>query len=355
VFVDYVEVYCKGGDGGNGCVSFRREKYVPRGGPDGGDGGHGGDVVLIADPHLTTLYDLRLKPHVKAERGRHGQGKKRFGKSGQDLEIKVPIGTIVREGEDVLADLSEPGERFVVARGGRGGKGNARFATATQRAPRHAQPGEEGQERQVVLELKSIADIGLVGLPNAGKSTLLNQLTAATPKVASYPFTTTQPHLGVMAGDGDERITLADIPGLIEGAHTGAGLGDRFLRHIERTTILVHLVAIEPEIEEVTEWLERYRAIRTELTSYSPVLAAKPEILAVNKIDLTTKERLSEILDLFRENGREALAISAANGDGLEEMKGRMLETYQRVVERTGAGIDPSKPESMSENNEESV
>lgn len=339
MFVDYVEVYCKGGDGGSGCISFRREKFVPRGGPDGGDGGKGGDVVLEADLHLTTLYDLRLKPHLKAKPGRHGSGKKRFGKSGDDLLVKVPLGTVVREGEVILAEMLQPGMRFVVARGGRGGRGNARFATPTDRAPRRYEPGVDGEERKVILELKSIADVGLVGFPNAGKSTLLTRLTAATPKIAAYPFTTKQPVLGVLQRGYDERLTLADIPGLIEGAHQGAGLGHRFLRHIERTKIIVHLVAIQPEeTPDPDDLWERYEAIRREVASYSPQLATKPEIVVINKIDLADIEASEDLLKSFQANGIDPILASGITGEGLDKLTDRV---FALAGERNAASESP--------------
>lgn len=327
MFVDYVKVLCKGGDGGNGCCSFRREKHVPRGGPDGGDGGNGGDVVFEADPHLVTLYDLRLRPHLRAKRGRHGEGNRRHGRSGEDLTVRVPLGTVVREGDRVLADLSRLQQRFVVAAGGKGGRGNARFATATNQAPRRADPGQPGQERTVHLDLKLIADVGLIGLPNAGKSTLLSQLTAATPKIASYPFTTRQPNLGVLERGFDQRVTIADIPGLIEGAHQGVGLGDRFLRHIERTRILIHLIAVPPEDSEVEKIWADYQAVRHETGAYSAALAAKPEIVAINKIDLvTTEEKREEIASALCEHGVEALSISARHGEGLDKLVERVFQ-----------------------------
>lgn len=336
MFVDYVEVFCKGGDGGNGCVSFRREKYVPRGGPDGGDGGKGGDVVLVADPHLITLYDLRLKPHLRAERGRHGQGNCRHGRSGEDLVVRVPLGTVVREGEKILADLSRPGQRFVVAKGGRGGRGNARFASPTNRAPRRFEEGQPGQERTVALELKLIADIGLVGLPNAGKSTLLRRLTAATPEVAPYPFTTRQPYLGVLERSLDERLTIADIPGLIEGAHKGSGLGDRFLRHIERTKVLVHIVAVKMDDGDLNRLWDDYRIVRGEIAAYSQVLARRPELVVINKIDLLAdRARCERIAAIFRAHGIEPVLISAREGEGLDGLVEKMFAAMGELA--TGA------------------
>lgn len=340
MFVDYVKVFCQGGDGGNGCSSFRREKFVPRGGPDGGDGGKGGDVVLEVDPHLMTLYDLRLRSHLRAKRARHGQGSNRHGRNGEDLVMKVPMGTVVREGETLLADLPRPGQRFVVAKGGRGGRGNARFRSATNRAPRECEPGQAGEERTVVLELKLIADVGLVGLPNAGKSTLLTRLTAATPEIADYPFTTKKPNLGVLERGYDRRLTIADIPGLIEGAHQGAGLGDRFLRHIERTRMLVHLVAVPGEGLEPEKLAEDYEAIRHELAAYSPALAEKPEILAVNKIDLAaSRTEREELASMLRGKGvGDPLLISAREAEGIE---GLIERVFGCLDELEGAGEDP--------------
>jgi len=348
VFVDYVKVLCKGGDGGNGCVSFRREKHVPRGGPDGGDGGKGGDVVFEVDPHLATLYDLRLRPHLRAERGRHGKGGGRHGRNGEMLTVRVPMGTVVREGDHILADLSRPSQRFVVAAGGKGGRGNARFATATNRAPRHSEPGQPGQERTVDLDLKLIADVGLVGLPNAGKSTLLSQLTAATPKIADYPFTTRQPYLGVLERGFDRRATIADIPGLIEGAHQGTGLGDRFLRHIERTRILIHLVAVSSaENSELEKLWEDYQAVRREISAYSPALIAKTEIVAINKIDLVeTEKKREEIASALREHGIEAFPISARYGEGLD----RLVERIFQCLDEAGSSQQNDAGQSMAEN-----
>ena len=335
MFVDYVEIAVKGGDGGNGCVAFRREKFVPRGGPSGGDGGKGGDVIFVADPYLVTLYDIQLRRHFTAERGRNGEGNNRHGRNGEDVIVHIPLGTIVREGDTVLADLSRPGERFVVARGGRGGRGNARFASSTNRAPRRCEPGQTGEERNGSLELKLIADVGLVGLPNAGKSTLLRHLTAATPEVAPYPFTTKEPHLGVLEQGYDRRAALADIPGLIEGAHLGAGLGDRFLRHIERTRLLVYLVAVPREDEALEKIRGDYQAVRHEMAAYSATLASKPGILVVNKMDLIkTKKQREKIVSIVRKEGVEPLLISALEGKGLEPL---IEEIFKRLEELSPA------------------
>lgn len=333
-FVDYVRIHVKAGDGGQGCISFMREKGKPFGGPSGGDGGRGGSIILEADEEMTTLLDFKLKPHVMAQRGQHGGPNQRSGKGGQDIVMRVPLGTIVFDidNKQEIGDLTRPGERLVVAKGGDGGRGNQHFASATHRAPRKAEAGWPGDERNLALELKVIADAGLVGLPNAGKSTLLAALTSATPKIASYPFTTISPNLGVfLAEDYQNRITLADIPGLIEGAHTGIGLGDRFLRHIERTKVLVHLVA--PESGETAEGeitlantdpesiLYAYDLVEAELTQYSEELKNKPRIVCLTKTDLLGEEAAAEILAAFRTRGIEALPISAADGSGLDALR----------------------------------
>src|SRR5688500_15248712 len=275
MFVDEAKIHVKAGDGGDGCVSFRREKYVPKGGPDGGDGGNGGDVVFVADPHKDTLMDFAGRHHWKAGRGQAGMGKKMYGKAGEDLVVAVPAGTLVFDVDHdiLLADLDVPGKRVVVARGGKGGRGNWHFKSSTNQAPRFAEPGTEGQERNLRLELKLIADVGLVGMPNAGKSTLLRAVSAARPKVADYPFTTLDPQLGIVELDSDRRIVVADIPGLIEGAKDGAGLGHAFLRHIERTKIIVHLLDMFPM--DGSDPSENYRKIRRELEAFSDVLANK--------------------------------------------------------------------------------
>ncbi|NIR42564.1 MAG: GTPase ObgE [Gemmatimonadetes bacterium] len=287
MLIDHAVIQVQGGDGGNGCVSFRREKFVPRGGPDGGDGGDGGDVVLIADPGLSTLLDYQYQQRYRAERGQHGQGKKRTGASGADAELRVPPGTVVKDADTgrQLGELLKPGDRLVVARGGRGGRGNASFATATRRAPREAEPGTPGVERRIELELKLIADVGLVGQPNAGKSTLLAALSAARPKIAAYPFTTLEPNLGVVQLSEGRTMVLADIPGIIEGAHEGKGLGLQFLRHIERTRTLAYLIPVDtgdPQAE--------YELLRSELAEYSRQLAEKPHCVAISKADLLSGE-----------------------------------------------------------------
>ena len=326
MFVDEAEITVAGGAGGNGCVSFRREKFVPYGGPDGGDGGHGGSVHCRADESVNTLQHLAGKHHWKARPGGHGMGKKRHGKSGRDVIIPLPPGTIIRDAEQgiVLKDLVAAGESVCVAHGGRGGLGNVHFVSSTHQAPREATPGEPGQRRRLALELKLIADVGLVGQPNAGKSTLLRRLSAARPKVASYPFTTLEPVLGIVALSGERRFVMADIPGLIEGAHRGVGLGDAFLRHIERTKLLVHLVDVCPlEGDPV----EHFAAIREELRQYSAALGARPQIVVANKMDLSgSQANVQRFADAV---GDEVVAISAVTGAGLVELIERIWRTLK--------------------------
>src|SRR5438046_1494404 len=285
MFIDEVRIYVKAGDGGNGCLAFRREKYVPRGGPSGGDGGRGGDVYLVANEHINTLLHLRYNPEHKGERGRHGEGSNRTGHEGYSVDVQVPVGTVVWDEAtgDRLFDFTEPGQRFLAARGGRGGKGNARFATATHQAPTEHEPGKPGEERRLRLELKLLADVGLVGFPNAGKSTLISRISAARPKIADYPFTTLVPNLGVAKMDDFRSFVVADIPGLIEGAHLGHGLGTQFLRHIERTKLLVHLV----DVSEASgrEPVQDFETVMTELASFSGELAQKPMLVVASKID----------------------------------------------------------------------
>src|SRR5262245_50304956 len=318
MFVDRVTVYVKGGDGGRGCLSFRREKYVPRGGPDGGDGGDGGSVIVRAVAGADNLAPIAHIKHWRADNGGPGMPANCHGRKAPDLYIDVPPGTIVRDRErgHVLRDLTEPGQEVNVAHGGRGGRGNKAFATATNRAPRQFQPGTPGEERWLVLELKTIADAGLIGLPNAGKSTLLSRLSRAQPEIGDYPFTTKHPNLGLV-NIGDERaFVLADLPGLIEGAHSGVGLGHEFLRHVERTRVLVHLV--EPLPADGGDPLENYRTVRRELELHSKALADKPEVVAVSKAELTGSEEVRARLE--RELGHEVLAISAVTGQGLARL-----------------------------------
>jgi GTP-binding protein len=329
-FVDRVVLYVKGGDGGDGCSSFRREKYVPKGGPDGGDGGNGGSVIVRAVAGTDSLADVVNRKHWRAQRGGRGSGANRHGANAEDLVIPVPPGTLVvdRERGNVLRDLTRDGEEVVVARGGKGGYGNKHYATAVNRAPRQADPGEPGEERWIVLELKVIADAGLVGLPNAGKSTLLSRLSHAQPEIADYPFTTKHPNLGMVALGGERAFVLADLPGLIEGAHSGVGLGHEFLRHVERTRVLIHLV--EPLPADGSDPLANYRAIRREIDLYSPVLAQKPEVVAVSKSELTGAGEVRERLE--RELMKPVLSISAVTGQGLAALVGAVSECLSDVL-----------------------
>lgn len=319
MFVDRVKIYVKAGSGGNGCVSFRREKYVPAGGPDGGDGGHGGNVIISVSPRLHTLLDLRRRKHYNAENGRAGRGKNQHGRDGDDVVIEVPPGTVVYDSSsgEVMADLVSLGESVVVAAGGKGGKGNARFATATRQTPRYAQPGLAGEERWINLELKLIADVGLVGLPNAGKSTLLSRISAARPKIADYPFTTTRPNLGVVDLGEGRSFVAADIPGLIEGAHTGSGLGHEFLRHIERTKVLVHVVDLAGG-GEGHDPVKDFETVNSEMRLYNPRLAERPMIVAGNKMDLPDAQgRYEQVRNALGKLGFETYPISAVTGEGI--------------------------------------
>lgn len=336
MFVDYAKISLHAGDGGDGCVSFRREKYVPRGGPDGGDGGKGGDIFLVADAHMTTLLDVKYKSHYTTKRGQHGRGSNCTGSNAEDLDIHVPLGTIVSTSDgEFLIDLTTPGQRFLAAKGGWPGRGNQHYATPTNKAPRRFTYGGDGEEKTLMLELKVIADIGFVGLPNAGKSTLLSKLTAATPKIASYPFTTVHPNLGVMEFADQRRCTLADIPGLIEGAHKGTGLGDRFLRHIERTRALLHLVAAEdtePHADFDRLWYA-YELVNEELKAYSQELLRKPQVVILTKVDLLEPADVETVKAEFAKRDIALLAVSAETGEGMPEL---MLAIDDLLV-RTGA------------------
>jgi GTPase len=321
MFVDEIDVFVKGGDGGAGCVSFRREKFVPRGGPDGGDGGDGGSVILEAHRAIGTLLDFHFKRHHTAERGQHGKGANKHGKSGDDTVLRVPLGTMVsdRDSGERLGDLTEAGEQLVVARGARGGRGNARFVSSTNRAPRRADLGRPGEERWIHLELKLLADVGVVGFPNAGKSTLVSRVSAATPKIADYPFTTLVPALGIVRADEHSTFVIADLPGLISGAAQGKGLGHRFLRHTERTRLLLHMIDLDPtnDREPVADW----HAIQDELAAYSEELAGRPQIVAANKAELPgTEERRRAIEELCAARGLRFHAISAVTGLGLSAL-----------------------------------
>jgi len=345
MFVDEVDIHIAAGKGGRGCLAFRREKRVPRGGPSGGDGGHGGSVYVVASPHTNTLIHYRFHPEYSAERGDHGEGSNRTGRTGADLELPVPIGTLVYEKTDhpdhaftLLADLAEDAQRVLVARGGRGGLGNARFATATNRAPRKVQPGEPGEEKNLRLELKLLADVGLVGFPNAGKSTLIARISAARPKIADYPFTTLTPNLGVVSLGDDRSFVVADVPGLIEGAHRGLGLGHQFLRHLERTKVLVHLVDVSGASGR--DPVNDLDTIRRELALFRPELAAKPQVVAANKIDALDEEsRAAALSGHAKRLGLPFFRISGVSGQGVPDL----LETvWNRLrAERPSSTLVP--------------
>jgi GTP-binding protein len=332
-FLDEAKFYVKGGDGGDGCVSFRREKYVPRGGPNGGDGGDGGSVILVADPGKKSLVDFRFASHFKAERGRNGSGKDKHGRSGQDRIIAVPRGSVIRDAEtgEELADLTDPGQRFLAARGGRGGLGNARFATSTNRAPRKATPGQSGEEKWLRIELKLLADVGLIGLPNAGKSTLLSRLSAANPKVAAYPFTTLNPQLGVLHFPYGESCIIADIPGLIEGAHAGVGLGYRFLKHVERTSVLLHVIDGSSENDRP---LQDFRILERELAAYNSELPGRRQVIVLNKIDLIDKARLTELQEEFEAQKLAVVPVSAKKGEGIDRLKDLLADLFAETGEQ---------------------
>lgn len=321
MFIDEAIISVKAGDGGNGCLAFRREKYVPRGGPSGGDGGRGGDVVLVASNHHNTLLHLRFNPEHSAERGRHGEGSNRTGRDGESIEVPVPVGSVIYNADtgEQLYDFTAPEQRFVAAQGGRGGRGNARFATSTHQAPTEHEPGKPGEFLKLRIELKLLADAGLVGFPNAGKSTLISRLSAARPKIANYPFTTLEPHLGVVQA-GDRTFVLADIPGLIEGAHEGHGLGTQFLKHIERTRVLVHLV-------DTSDFSGRdpandFEVILAELGQFSKELAAKPMIVVASKIDAChDRSRIGMVEEQAKKHGMPFYAVSSATGEGIEALR----------------------------------
>ncbi len=341
MFTDYAKIYASAGKGGNGAVSFRREKYIAAGGPDGGDGGKGGDIYFEVDTDSNTLIDFRYKKKFKAENGSNGEGAHKYGKSGEDLYIKVPIGTIVKDAKtnEILADLSEKGQKELVLRGGRGGKGNSHFATATRQAPRFAQGGEEGEEKELILELKLLADVGLIGYPSVGKSTILSIVTAATPKIADYPFTTLVPNLGVVKPEYGESFVIADIPGLIEGASEGVGLGTEFLRHIERTRLLLHVIDVSGLSGR--DPIEDYYVINKELEKYSEKLAKRKQIIVANKIDSMQDPEIYEKLEkLAKENNQELFKISAATGEGIKELMievSKILKTLPKeiLIEKT--------------------
>jgi len=337
-FIDEANIYIKAGDGGKGCVSFRREAHEPRGGPDGGDGGRGGSILFKASPQLSTLADFRYRREFKADRGEHGRGKDQYGRGGEDLVIQVPVGTLIKEegSGEILADLSEPGQEYLGAKGGKGGRGNIHFKTSTNRAPRRADPGEAGEERHVVLELKLLADVSLIGKPNAGKSTLLSVITHAKPKIADYPFTTLTPVLGVvesLPGKGKSvrdftSFTVADIPGLIEGAHLGAGLGHQFLKHIERTRVFLHLIDVSDPEQDA--W-KTYEEIREELKAYNPDFMKRPEWVLLTKIEVAQdKKALEKARKQFEKKKKKVFLVSSATGEGLRDLVQQLAEFIRR-------------------------
>ena len=347
MFYDKAKIYIKGGDGGSGCVAFRREKYVPDGGPWGGDGGRGGDVILVADEGLRTLVDFRYQSHYKAPRGQHGKGKNMHGGSGDDLALRVPVGTVVRDADTgrLVGDITVNGQRLMAARGGRGGRGNARFATMTNKAPTMAEKGEPGEELWLSLELKLLADVGLVGLPNAGKSSLISKISAARPKVADYPFTTITPNLGVVRVEEGTSFVVADIPGLIEGAHAGAGLGHEFLRHVERTRVLLHLVDISGFGGQ--DPVRDFFTINKELELYNPGLVKKPMLVAANKIDLPDSRRNLEYFKRELGDSYEIYAVSALTGEGLDELVARLGRLLDTLPESQTEFIDEKTTEAL--------
>jgi GTPase len=322
-FIDQAKFFVKAGDGGNGCVSFRREKFVPRGGPDGGDGGRGGNVIIETSSRLQSLIDFRYRSHFKAERGIHGKGKDMHGRKGKDCVMTVPAGSIIKDSEtgEILADLCNEGDRFIAAHGGKGGAGNPHFSSGTNRTPRIATKGGEGDEKWLIIELKLLADIGLVGLPNAGKSTLLSRLSAANPKVAAYPFTTLEPQLGVLNIPHMDPCIIADIPGIVKGAHEGVGLGLRFLRHVERTRILLHI--LDASSEQV---MDDFRVVEKELQTYKEDLLDKTLLIVLNKVDITQPEDIETLQDEFHKNGLRVNCISGMTGQGIEEIKETIAE-----------------------------
>ncbi|MGB5159254.1 Obg family GTPase [Desulfobacterium sp. N47] len=328
-FIDEAIITIQSGNGGKGCVSFRREKFIPRGGPDGGDGGKGGDVVFKTISQKHTLYDFKYKKLLKAENGWHGEGNQKSGKKGEDLIVEIPPGTTMTDTDTglIIKDLVEPDQSFTIAVGGRGGQGNKKFATSTHRTPRFAQPGEEGQTLKIKLELKLIADVGIIGLPNAGKSTLISVMSSAHPKIADYPFTTLTPVLGVVEVGKEDQFVMADIPGLIEGAHTGTGLGIKFLKHVERTRILIHL--IDASSINTDSPLSGYDIINKELALYSKNLAEKPQLVVLNKIDITDAKESADIFIKAAKNTK-VITISAATGNGIKKLKQNILLLLQK-------------------------
>ncbi len=345
MIIDQAVIIVRSGKGGDGAVSFRRQKYIPKGGPDGGDGGDGGSVIFLADPEVETLLDFAGRHHWYADNGGPGGPAQRHGKNGQDLFVKIPPGTLVYNDEtgELIVDMDQPGLTFTIARGGRGGFGNEHFKSATHQTPRESTAGESGVELQLRLELKLIADIGLVGAPNAGKSTLLSRISQATPKIADYPFTTLKPQLGIVLLPGDRRMVVADIPGLIAGAHAGHGLGTRFLRHIERTQLLVHLIEVMPV--DGSDPIDHYQIVRDELTRFTPDLADKPEVVVLSKIDLVDQEQSMAIAKRIEQSlGRSVVPISAASGKGLDALQ-EVCWKHLRMLPRREKGWDAGRDE----------
>src|SRR5579862_4544877 len=343
MFIDEAKIKVKAGDGGNGCLAFRREKFVPRGGPSGGDGGKGGDVVMESSERHNTLVHFRFNPEYKAERGRHGEGSNKTGREGVDVVLKVPVGTIVYDADsgEKVHDFSASDDRIVIARGGRGGRGNAQFKTSTHQAPREHEDGRPGEERTLRLELKLLADVGLVGYPNVGKSTLISRISAARPKIADYPFTTLQPNLGVVVvgrPPDDQSFVVADIPGLIEGAHEGAGLGTQFLRHIERTRLLVHLVDVS-DASGRPDPVQDFEVIMNELTSFGAHLEEKPMILVASKIDVANEDKLAKLKRFAKKKKLEFCEISAVTGEGIEKLKFAMADKVEEVRKRLSTEV----------------
>ncbi len=356
MFTDYVKITAKAGNGGNGAISFRREKYVAAGGPDGGDGGKGGDIYFEVDPDSNTLIDFRYKKKFKAENGKNGEGAHKYGKSGEDLYIKVPIGTIVRDAETnkVLADLSNPGQKALILSGGRGGKGNSHFAISTRQAPRFAQDGEKGKEKELILELKLLADVGLIGFPNVGKSTFLSMTTSATPKIADYHFTTLEPNLGVVKTDYGDSFVIADIPGIIEGASEGTGLGIQFLRHIERTRLLLHVIDVSGS--EGRDPVQDFYTINEELKKYSEKLSKRKQVIVANKIDVMQDEKLYKNLEeVAKENNMDIFKISAATGEGISELMKYVSATLKTLPKEDLIEITDKKVYTLKDEDEYTI
>ncbi len=353
MFTDYVKIFAKAGNGGNGAISFRREKYVAAGGPDGGDGGKGGDIYFEVDPDANTLIDFRYNKKFKAENGKNGEGGNRYGKSGQDLYIKVPIGTIIRDGisNEILADLSNPGQKALILAGGRGGKGNSHFATSTRQAPRFAQDGEKGEEKELILELKLLADVGLIGFPNVGKSTFLSITTSATPKIADYHFTTLEPNLGVVKTSYGDSFVIADIPGIIEGASEGTGLGLQFLRHIERTRLLLHVIDVSGS--EGRNPVEDFYTINNELKQYSKKLSERKQIIVANKIDIMQDKKLYDELEkVAKEKNIEIFKISAVTNAGVSELIKHVADILKTLPKEDLIEIEDKKVYTLKDENE---